>query len=45
MSARLVDVSFVVPVYNGAQTIEQVVRQIQRVFHDHSIEILSLIHI
>lgn len=40
MSARLIEVSFVVPVYNGAETIEEVVRQIQRVFHDHSIEIV-----
>lgn len=40
MSARLIDLSFVVPVYNGAATINEVVRQIQRVFHDHSIEIV-----
>lgn len=40
MSARLIELSFVIPVYNGAETIKDVVRQIQRVFHEQSIEIV-----
>ncbi|MFO0979996.1 MAG: glycosyltransferase family 2 protein [Planctomycetaceae bacterium] len=40
MSARHIELSLVVPVYNGAETIETVVRHVLRVFHEHSIEIV-----
>ncbi|MBL8810467.1 MAG: glycosyltransferase family 2 protein [Planctomycetaceae bacterium] len=40
MSARRIDLSVVVPVFNGAETIETVVSHVLRVFHEHSIEIV-----
>lgn len=40
MSARPIDVSFVVPVFNGAVTIETVVQDVLRVFEEHSVEII-----
>jgi len=40
MSARHIELTVVIPVYNGALTIETVVRHVLSVFHEHSVEIV-----